>query len=61
MGFYQKIKNRNDVEWAIPISLGDSHRQFRVLGTTGEYFKKLNLKTKNLLFIKEKNLKIPLM
>ncbi len=51
---YQKIKNRNDVEWAIPISLGDSHRQFRVLGTTGEYFKKVKFKNKKFTFFKGK-------
>jgi putative ABC transport system permease protein len=26
------------VAWAVPISLGDSHRGFRVVGTTPEYF-----------------------
>ena len=27
------------VEWAIPLSLGDSHKGFRVLGTTSDYWK----------------------
>lgn len=35
---YQQIANRPDVDWAVPISLGDSHRGFRVMGTTTEYF-----------------------
>jgi len=35
---YQKIARHPDVEWTIPISLGDSHRGFRVMGTTGQYF-----------------------
>jgi len=35
---YQKIARHPDVEWTIPISLGDSHRGFRVVGTTGQYF-----------------------
>lgn len=35
---YQKIAHHPDVEWTIPISLGDSHRGFRVLGTTVDYF-----------------------
>lgn len=26
------------VKWAIPISLGDSHRGYRVMGTTADYF-----------------------
>jgi putative ABC transport system permease protein len=36
---YQKIARHPDVAWTIPLSLGDSHRGFRVLGTTGDYFR----------------------
>ena len=36
---YQKIARHPDVAWTIPLSLGDSHRGFRVLGTNGDYFK----------------------
>ena len=36
---YQKITRHPDVAWTIPISLGDSHRGFRVLGTTNDYFR----------------------
>jgi putative ABC transport system permease protein len=35
---YQVVANHRDVAWTIPISLGDSHRGFRVMGTTGAYF-----------------------
>lgn len=35
---YRKIARHPDVAWTIPISLGDSHRGFRVMGTTGAYF-----------------------
>ena len=35
---YQDIIKRPDVAWSIPLSLGDSHHGFRVLGTTPEYF-----------------------
>ncbi|KCZ90067.1 ABC transporter permease [Hyphomonas johnsonii] len=35
---YQKIAARPDIAWAVPISLGDSHRGFRVLGTENTYF-----------------------
>lgn len=35
---YQAIANHNKVKWAIPISLGDSHKGYRVLGTTTDYF-----------------------
>jgi putative ABC transport system permease protein len=35
---YEDITARPEVAWAVPISLGDSHRQFRVMGTTNGYF-----------------------
>lgn len=35
---YEDIKAHPLVEWTVPISLGDSHRGFRVLGTTQAYF-----------------------
>ncbi|KRS10822.1 peptide ABC transporter permease [Roseovarius atlanticus] len=35
---YQDIANRPEVDWIVPISLGDSHRQFRVMGTTQAFF-----------------------
>lgn len=35
---YQDIAARPDVEWIVPISLGDSHRQFRVMGTSVAFF-----------------------
>ncbi len=35
---YQQIKRSNNVEWSIPIVLGDSHRGAPVIGTTNEYF-----------------------
>ena len=35
---YEAIAARNDVAWAVPISLGDNHRGYRVLGTTQSYF-----------------------
>jgi putative ABC transport system permease protein len=35
---YQKIAHHRDVAWTIPISLGDGHRGFRVMGTNGDYF-----------------------
>ena len=37
---YQDIATRPEVEWTVPISLGDSHRQFRVMGTTPEFFER---------------------
>ncbi len=35
---YQRIIEHPRVDWAIPISLGDSHRGFKVMGTNGDYF-----------------------
>ncbi len=35
---YQDIAARPDVEWTIPLSLGDNHRGYRVLGTREAYF-----------------------
>ena len=37
---YEDIIARPEVSWAVPISLGDSHRQFRVMGTTLDYFER---------------------
>ncbi len=36
---YESIAAHPNVQWAIPMSLGDSHKGYRVLGTTGDYFK----------------------
>ncbi len=35
---YQEVASRDEVAWTVPISLGDSHRGFRVMGTTTDYF-----------------------
>lgn len=35
---YQDIAKQKGVKWTIPISLGDSHRGFRVMGTSRDYF-----------------------
>lgn len=35
---YQDIAAHPKVAWTVPMSLGDSHRGFRVLGTTPDYF-----------------------
>jgi putative ABC transport system permease protein len=35
---YRDVAALPEVAWTIPISLGDSHRGFRVLGTTHDYF-----------------------
>lgn len=35
---YQAVARHPSVAWSIPIALGDSHRGFPVLGTSGAYF-----------------------
>ncbi|MBU4610981.1 ABC transporter permease [Achromobacter sp. GG226] len=35
---YQAVANQPGVGWTVPISLGDSHRGYRVVGTTAGYF-----------------------
>lgn len=35
---YQRIAANPDIAWTIPISLGDSHKGYRVMGTTADYF-----------------------
>lgn len=35
---YKEIAARPEIAWTVPLSLGDSHRGFRVLGTNGDYF-----------------------
>ncbi|MEM8751717.1 MAG: ABC transporter permease [Pseudomonadota bacterium] len=37
---FEDIRARPEVEWAVPLSLGDSHRGYRVLGTTAAYFER---------------------
>ena len=34
----EKISEQPNVEWVVPISLGDSHKNFRVVGTSAEFF-----------------------
>ena len=35
---YRALQARPDIAWTVPLSLGDSHRGFRVLGTDTAYF-----------------------
>ena len=36
---YEKLKNHKAVLWTIPISLGDSHRGYRVVGTNEDFYR----------------------
>ena len=37
---FLELADLEEVEWAVPLSLGDSHKGFRVLGTTEDYFER---------------------
>ncbi len=42
----EDIKNLPEVDWVIPLSLGDSHRGFPVVGTDSTYFEHYRYSTK---------------
>lgn len=35
---YRQIADKPEVAWTIPIALGDSHKGYRVMGTSSDYF-----------------------
>lgn len=46
---YSEIAKHPDIDWIVPLSLGDSHRGFRVLGTTSDYYKNYRFRGGNTL------------
>ena len=48
---YREIADADDVAWTIPISLGDSHKGYRVVGTTEAFFKYFSFGKKRRLAI----------
>jgi len=52
---YQDIAANTNVAWTIPISLGDSHKGFRVLGTSNDYFQHFKYGKKQTLNIAQGN------
>lgn len=36
----EQIRAQKNVTWTVPLSFGDSHRSFRVVGTTAEFFER---------------------
>lgn len=50
---YEEIASLPDVGWTVPISLGDSHRGFRVVGTNNEFFERYEYASKNNLVFSE--------
>jgi len=52
---FEKIARNPRVKWAVPLSLGDSHKGFRVLGTDHTYFQHFSYGNQHsLLFAKGK-------
>ncbi|ARP37153.1 ABC transporter permease [Vibrio syngnathi] len=50
---YEEFSQHNAVKWAIPISLGDSHKGFRVMGTNHSYFENYRYGSKQPLTFKQ--------
>ena len=50
---YQIIAKDPNVAWTIPISLGDSHKGYRVMGTTTDYFDHFRYGQAKLLMIEQ--------
>lgn len=50
---YQDIARMPQVAWAVPISLGDSHRGFPVLGTQKDYFERFRYGHDRVLALRE--------
>ena len=50
---YQDIIEKDEVEWAVPISLGDSHKGYRVMGTNKDFFKHYKYRGNKSLVIKD--------
>ena len=50
---YRDIAESDDVAWAIPISLGDSHEGYRVVGTSQAFFEHFNFGKKRHLTFSE--------
>tara|TARA_Y100001970_G_scaffold172091_1_gene210392 strand:+ start:2847 stop:4097 length:1251 start_codon:yes stop_codon:yes gene_type:complete len=50
---YKDIINRDEIAWSVPISLGDSHKGFRVMGTNIEFFERYKYRGGQSLEIEE--------
>lgn len=48
---YQEVSQLPQVKWAIPLSLGDSHKGYRVLATNKDYFRYYQYANKQNLYL----------
>ena len=53
---YLDLLDKNEVDWAVPISLGDSHKGFRVMGTNKEFFSRYKFRGGQSINIEKGNL-----
>jgi len=44
---FKYLNERKDIDWIIPIALGDSYDEFRVIATTSDYFEKIKFGDNN--------------
>ena len=44
---FEYLKKRKDIDWIVPIALGDSYDEFRVIDTTSDYFEKIKFVDNN--------------
>ena len=44
---FKYLKERKDIDWIVPIALGDSYDEFRVIATTSDYFEKIKFGDNN--------------
>lgn len=47
---YERWASHAAVQWTIPYALGDSHRGFRVIGTTGDFFARYRFRDQTVRF-----------
>jgi putative ABC transport system permease protein len=52
---YSLIKDHPSVGWSVPLSLGDSHKQFRLMGTSPAFFEHYKFRHDKSLSFKEGN------
>ena len=52
---YEKIATHDRIDWSIPISLGDSHRGFRVIGSNQDFIEHYQYKNKRSLLFESGN------
>ena len=52
---YEDVINKKEVAWSVPISLGDSHKGFRVMGTNSEFFKRYKFRGEQSIELEQGN------